>query len=86
MKQAAMVAIIMLHPAEICLRKGAQVNRELIAIATRAMIILDPDFLELGTIKAINIAYKAIPMEFCIPAGRTEQIAEPIAVPNAHPR
>jgi hypothetical protein len=37
------------------------------------MIMVALDFLELGTIKAINIAYKAIPIEFCILAGRTEQ-------------
>ncbi|NLB74596.1 MAG: hypothetical protein GX795_11330 [Firmicutes bacterium] len=76
----------MLHPDESCLRWGTQANKELIAIATRAMIIVALDFLELGTIRAMNIAYKAMPIEFCILAGRTEQIVAPIAVPKAHPQ
>lgn len=78
--------MVMLHPGDISFRCAAQVNRQLITMAMAVMVRTGLDRLALGTIKAMNMAYRAIPIEFCIASGRTEQISAPRAVPKAHPQ
>ena len=78
--------MIIPHPGEICFRQGTQVSSELIAIATTVMHKAALDLLALGTIRAMNMAYKAMPIELLMVAGRIEQARAPIAVPMAHPQ
>jgi len=86
MPEANIVAMIMLHPPEALPTYGTHAKNELMLMAiidtTRAAF----DFFAAGTTSAINMAYNAMPMEFCSMGGSTEEVKAPTIVPKAHPQ
>lgn len=54
------------------------------AISTTTNAALD--FLDAGTNKAMNMAYKATPIELWSFSGNTEVVTAPSTVPKAHPQ
>ena len=82
---AIIVDIIVLNPLEIKLNSGIYLSRRFIAIEITIIIKMGRDFFAGGTIIAINMAYKAIPIALLMESGSAEQVKAPKAVPKLQP-
>ena len=80
------VAMITRKPAEIELKTGRYLRKQVIRTATITTISTDLVFLQAGIIMAMNIANNAIPIAFLMESVSAEQTIAPSAVPKVQPR
>ncbi len=73
------------NPPDIKEKTGMYFNPMVIKTDNRTMINIGLDFLDGGTIIAMNIAYKAIPIALLMDKGNDSDIRAPIAVPKVQP-